>query len=188
MKQQLIRCIENYTPYCEQEQKEKEVILNYLNEYDNLLTRENEYAHFTASSLIVNKGRTKTLLIYHNIYDSWAWTGGHADGCYDMLEVAIKEAQEETGVLSIVPVDEQVFSLDMLPVFGHIKKGKYVAPHMHLNLTYLLEADESADLIIKPDENSGVKWFMLDEMCAVSSEPEMIKVYKKLIEKLKNKA
>ena len=53
MKQQLIRCIENYSPYCEQEQKEKEVILNYLNEYDNLLTRENEYAHFTASSLIV---------------------------------------------------------------------------------------------------------------------------------------
>ena len=70
MKQQLIRCIENYSPYCEQEQKEKEVILNYLNEYDNLLTRENEYAHFTASSLIVNKDRTKTLLIYHNIYDS----------------------------------------------------------------------------------------------------------------------
>ena len=68
MKQQLISCIENYAPYCEQEQKEKEVILKYLSEYDNLLTRENEYAHFTASSLIVNKDRTKTLLIYHNIY------------------------------------------------------------------------------------------------------------------------
>ncbi len=182
---QLISCIENYVPYCEQEQKEKEVILKYLSEYDNLLTRENEYAHFTASSLIVNKDHTKTLLIYHNIYDSWAWTGGHADGCADMLQVAIKEAQEETGVLNITPASEQVFSLDMLPVFGHVKKGKYVAPHMHLNLTYLLLADEDAELIIKPDENSGVKWFMLDEMCTVSSEPEMIKVYTKLIEKLR---
>ena len=72
--------IEKYEPYNEQEKKDKEVMLKYMDTFDNLLTRENEFAHFTASNWIVNKKRTKVLMIYHNIYQSWAWTGGHADG------------------------------------------------------------------------------------------------------------
>jgi len=185
MNDKIKQYIAAYIPQNEQEEKEQQIILSYLQEYDNLLTRDNEYAHFTASSLIVNKDFSKTLLIYHNIYDSWAWTGGHADGNADFLGVAIKEAQEETGVTNIIPVTDQIFSLDMLPVFGHVKRGSYVAPHMHLNLTYLLMADENDNLTVKPDENSGVKWFSLTDMIEVSTEEEMKKVYRKLLERLK---
>ena len=90
--------IENYNPYNEQEEKDKQTMLKYIHTFDNILTRENEFGHFTASSWVVNKERTKVLMIYHNIYQSWAWTGGHSDGEADLLKVAIKELKEETGV------------------------------------------------------------------------------------------
>ena len=87
--------IENYKPINMQEEKDKEVILEYLSYFDNLLTRDNKFAHFTSSAFIVNQDYTKVLMAYHNIYKSYAWLGGHMDGIKDPLEVAIKEAEEE---------------------------------------------------------------------------------------------
>ena len=72
--------IEKYIPYNEQEVSDKQLMLEYINKFNDVLTRDNKMCHFTASNWIVNKDRTKVLMIYHNIYKSWAWTGGHADG------------------------------------------------------------------------------------------------------------
>ena len=91
----LIEKIEKYVPYNEQEENDKEMILNYINTFEDTLTRENKMCHFTSSSWIVNKERTKVLMIYHNIYQSWAWTGGHCDGDQNIEHVALKEATEE---------------------------------------------------------------------------------------------
>ena len=77
---------------------DKEMMLKCIDEYDDVLTRENKLFHFTASNWIVNKEKTKILMIYHNIYQSWAWTGGHADGEDDLQSVAKREAEEETGL------------------------------------------------------------------------------------------
>ena len=121
-----IEDIKNYKPYNEQEAKDKDLILKCINLHDDILTRENTIAHITSSGYIVNKSRTKVLMIYHNIYKSWAWTGGHADGDSDLLHVAIKEAKEETGLKNVTPVMTNILGLDVLNVNGHIKKGKYV--------------------------------------------------------------
>jgi 8-oxo-dGTP pyrophosphatase MutT (NUDIX family) len=174
-----------YVPWNEQEAKEQEVILRYFDTFSNLLTRENEFAHLTGSSLLVNKQRDKTLMVYHNLYRSWSWTGGHADGDPDLLGVAMREAREETGVSTVKPVAGGILSLDILPVWGHMKRGRYVATHLHLSVCYLLEADEAEPLTVKVDENSGVRWVPLDEMAAYSSEPEMKPIYGKLVEKAK---
>ena len=96
--EKLRKLIEDYTPCNEQETADKEMMIEYMNTFEDTLTRENKVCHFTASSWIVNKERTKVLMIYHNIYDSWAWTGGHCDGDPDVLHVALKEAEEETGI------------------------------------------------------------------------------------------
>lgn len=176
--------IENYLPYNCQEKKDKEIIIKYMDTFDDILTRNNEIGHLTSSCWIVNKEKTKVLMIYHNIYDSWSWTGGHADGDEDLLHVSLKEAKEETGLTDVTPLLSDIFSLEVLGVDGHMKKGKYVASHMHLNLTYLLCADENEMTRIKADENSGVKWFDLDEAVNASNEPYMKKVYSKLNNKL----
>ena len=67
---------------------------------------------------------------------------------------------------------------------GHMKHGKYVSSHLHLNLTYLLEADEAQPLRPKSDENSAVAWRTLEEAAENREEPFMAVIYRKLNEKL----
>ncbi len=179
--------IYNYKPYNNQEQKDREIMLKYIDTFDNILTRENEFAHFTASIWAVNPQKTKILMCYHNIYQSWAWTGGHSDGEADLLKVAIKELKEETGVKNIKILKQEPFSLEVLTVNGHIKRGKYVSSHIHLNLTYLIEIDENEELHNKEDENSNVKWIPIEQIDKESTE-EWIKknIYTKEKEKLKS--
>lgn len=181
----LLEQLEAYLPYNEQEEQDRKVMLHLLASQKDIFTRDNRVAHFTASSWLLNKAHDKVLMIYHNIYHSWAWTGGHADGEMDLLSVAKREAMEETGVTEIRAVSEDIFSLEILTVDGHEKKGVYVPSHLHLNVTYLLEADEAEVLRVKADENSGVKWFSLEEALEACTEPWMIeRIYKKLNAKI----
>lgn len=185
-KDALRSALSGFEPVNEQEEKDRELLLEALDEKD-VFTRENRARHFTASSWIVNRTRDKVLMIYHNIYNSWSWTGGHTDGETDLMNVALREAKEETGVKHIRPLSAAPFSVEILTVDGHVKRGEYVPSHLHLNVTYLMEADETDDLFTKPDENSGVKWFTLDDALKACSEPWMVnRVYSKLNEKLKN--
>ena len=177
--------IENYKPYNEQEEQDKKVMLKYIDTFDNVLTRNNEFGHFTASAWVVNKDRTKVLMIYHNIYKSWAWTGGHADGDSDLLHVAIKEAEEETGLNNLKLLSDGIYGLQILTVDSHIKRGKFVSSHLHLDCCFLLEANEEEKLRIKEDENSGVKWVEIDKVTKLTNEEKMKPIYTKLNSKLK---
>ena len=177
--------IENYIPYNEQEENDKEMMLKYIDTFPDVLTRENKMCHFTASNWIINKEKTKVLMIYHNLYKSWAWTGGHADGDDNLLNVAIKEAEEETGIKNLKLLSNEIYGIQILTVDSHIKRGKFVPSHLHLDCCFLLEADEKEPLRIKKDENSGVEWVELDKAVELTSEKKMVPIYKKLNEKLK---
>lgn len=184
----LIKQIKEYQPFNEQEVMDRILILDLLKKEKDIFHREHKAAHMTASAWVVNPERTKVLMAYHNIYNSWSWMGGHADGEQDLLKVAIREVQEESGLENVHCVAEGIFSLEALTVDGHIKHHAYVSSHLHLNLTYLLEADESEKLSVKADENSGVAWFDLEEAVRASSEPWFREhIYGKLNEKLKDK-
>ncbi|MBR0040481.1 MAG: NUDIX hydrolase [Oscillospiraceae bacterium] len=177
--------IRAYVPCCEQEAADKTVILDFLANNRDAFSRDNRIAHMTASAWIVNPERTKVVMVYHRIYDSWSWTGGHADGEEDLLAVALREAREETGLQNVRPVSEEIFSLEVLTVDGHEKRGKYVPSHLHMNVTYLLEADESERVRVCEEENAGVRWFALDEALKASTEPWFVeRIYKKLNSKL----
>ncbi len=185
-RQELMEQIANYIPYNEQEERDQNLILNWIEEQENAFSRENKMAHMTASAWVVNPERSKVLMVYHNIYDSWSWLGGHADGETDLLSVALREVKEEAGISKVRPVSEDIFSLESLTVDGHVKKGTYVSSHLHLNVTYLLEADPEETLSVKADENSGVAWFSPEEALARSTEPWFVeRVYTKLLKKMK---
>ena len=178
------KSIKAYIPANEQEMQDKEIMLKYLTSGENCFTRENQIAHFTASIWTVNKARTKTLMVYHNLYESWSWIGGHADGNEDLSAVALRELQEETGIRNASLVTQGIFSLETLAVSGHMKKGKYVPGHLHLNVTFLAEADENETLTVNEAENSAVKWWTFEEALTVSKEPWFVEhIYKKLIKK-----
>ena len=176
--------IRNYIPACEQEARDQQQILRFMQENPDCLSRDNLTAHFTASAWVVNPARTKVLMAYHNIFDSWAWIGGHADGADDLRAVALRELREETGVKRGRLVSEDIFSLETLTVNGHVKRGVWVPSHLHLNVTFLAEADEDETLTACEGENQAVKWFPFEEALSASSEPWMVQhVYRKLVER-----
>ena len=178
--------IKSYYPCNEQEKVDKEMMLKYIDTFDDVLTRNNKMCHFTASNWIVNKDRTKVIMAYHNIYKSWAWTGGHADGNDNLEEVALKEAREETGLKNLKVISDGIYSIQILTVDSHIKKGKFVPSHLHLDCCFLLEANENETLRIKEDENSGVKWVDINKAVDISNENNMKQIYFKLNKKLIN--
>lgn len=179
-KQQLL----NYSPYNEQEAADQQVIRTCLDTFEDVLMRNNAIAHMTCSGFVVNPDRSKVLMVHHNIYHSWSWTGGHADGETDFLAVALREVEEETGVKG-TPVTTDIFSLDVLTVVGHMKKGRFITPHLHLNVAYLIEADETQSLQVAEAENSGVAWLPIRELNEYSKEEHMKPIYNKIIEKIK---
>lgn len=177
--------LKQYCPKDGQEQTDKAVMLDCLERCADVYERSNLLFHVTASAWITNESRDRVLMVYHNIYDSWAWTGGHADGERDLLKVALKEATEETGLLSVRPASDRLLSIETLTVNPHMKRGRFVPAHLHLNGTYLLIADESEPLRVKADENSAVRWFTPEEAIRACSEPWMKPVYQRLNDRMK---
>lgn len=184
--EKLKRQVEAFIPCNEQEERDRAILLRWIESGRDILTRENEVAHLTASAWVVNPDRTRVLMAYHNLYESWAWLGGHADGEADLLSVALREAREESGITEVRPVTEEIISIETLCVDGHEKRGRYVPSHLHLNVTYLLEADDAQALQVKPDENSAVAWIAVDEIPEKSSERWFVeRIYGKLCKKAK---
>lgn len=178
--------INAYCPTNDAELREKQMILEYIRLFpDNILTRDNEMAHMTSSGFIMNAERSKVLFVHHNIYQTWTWTGGHADGDEDLLAIAMKEAMEETGLLGIQPLTEEMLSLDVIPVFPHYKRGKYICAHMHLNSSYVLIGDEGETTRVNENENSGVRWIPIEQISCYANEPDIVKIYERLIRKAK---
>ena len=206
----LRNAIAAFEPFNEQEAADKHVILRALDTDPDCFDRSAR-AHMACSIWVVDPSFTQTLLVYHNIYDSWSWIGGHADGECDLAAVALRELQEETGVAHARLVAGEahgagdasaaseptvggvrplcgpggIYSLEVLTVDGHEKRGAYVSSHLHLNVTYLAIADPAEPIRIKPDENSGVRWVLLEDAIRLSTEPWIRdRIYRKLIDKL----
>ena len=170
-----------YQPQNEAEAGDKAMFLEYLRLFPHtILTRENRIAHLTASGFVVNRDCSKVLMAHHNLYRVWAWTGGHADGDGNLLSVALREAREETGVAHIKPLSAAIASLDILPVWGHVKRGAWVPSHQHLNATYLLTADERDPLHYREGENTKVAWLPADRLLELTNDWQMDGVYEKL--------
>lgn len=177
--------IKSYCCLNEEEEIERLSFLQFIRNFkeEELGLRSNLIGHLTSSAWVVNKQRTKAVMAHHNIYKSWGWLGGHADGDRDLLYVAKKEVAEESGLNKVLVLNENPIDIAVINVNPHIKNNKLVPAHLHFNVTYLFEADEKDALIHRPEENSGVKWVKNEDVLTESSEEFMRQIYGRIMKK-----
>ena len=176
-----------YKPFNDLEKTDLEMMLHIAKMYGNKALERDNLTHFTSSSMILNQDHTKVLMVYHNIYQSYSWTGGHMDGNIYPLTVAIKEAKEETGIKELKLLEDDLYSIEIIPVKSHLKNNKIVSSHLHLNFTYLFEANDKQELKIKQDENKDVKWININDRESFISDNDidMIPIYRKVLRQWK---
>ena len=176
----------NYSPLDEIEQKDTQAFTEFTKVFgDKAYSRENMIGHITASCWIYNQQRSKVLMVHHNLYQSWSWIGGHADGKKNLLAVALNEALEETGISNLILITTSPIEINVLPVQSHYKNNVYIPAHLHFNVVFGFIGDENRALKIKPDENSDVGWLDVKNLEQFCTEPHMLPIYRRIIEKIK---
>ena len=183
---QLEAFLEHYTPADALEIAERESFIKFMNVFgDDAYRRENLIGHICASCWVINHAKNKVLMVHHNLYGSWGWIGGHAGGKKNLMAVAIRETAEETGVTNLRLLTTSPVDINVLGVKAHIKHGKEVPAHLHFNVVYAFIGDEHQALKSKPDENSAVAWIDADKVGQICSEPHMLPIYERIMQKVK---
>lgn len=182
----LIKELENHTPFDELEKVDTESFKQFLTAFgDFAYSRDCLVGHIAPTAWIVNPSHTKVLMAHHNIYNSFAWLGGHADEDKDCLRVVLKEINEESGLNTLkVLNDNKIFDVNAIRVMPHMKRGKQVSHHIHFNPTYLIEADENEELKIAEGENSALKWIACEDVLAAVTEEYIKPIYARLMKKV----
>jgi 8-oxo-dGTP pyrophosphatase MutT (NUDIX family) len=156
--------------------EEKEFISKFLELLKNekAFQRTNLPGHITGSAWIVNKVRDQTLLVHHAKLNKWLQPGGHADGDENVLRVALREAEEETGLKNF-KIRETLFDIDI----HTIPARKDFPAHLHYDIRYLLEADSDESIAVS-EESHDVRWVFLHELDRFTTERSVLRMKEKL--------
>lgn len=173
---QLITLLNNYHPIFQEEQAAKTRMLEFINQYSNCFERSLEVGHITASAWLLNKNQTHVLLMHHAKLDSWVQLGGHCDGNADALDVAVKEAQEESGISNIKPLSYDIFDIDI-----HLVPARKNEPeHYHYDVRFLLQVTGDEDFV-KNNESKELRWIGKNRNDLPTNSQSIIRMFDKWI-------
>lgn len=145
--------LKQYKPSYPEEFVSKNKMLELIDTCDDCFFRTCRVGHFTASAFLLNKDKTHVCLMHHAKLDKWMQLGGHCDGDHDVLNVAIKEAQEESGIEKIKPIENDIFDIDI----HLIPPNSTDDAHYHFDIRFLLHAYDN-DTLIKNHESKELRW------------------------------
>ena len=176
-RQALILLLQNYHPNDPAEITFKWEMLSFINKHPDCFERSLAIGHITASAMLLNKDRTKALLMHHAKLGRWCQLGGHCDGDPNVLAVAVREAQEESGIGSIVPLQHEIFDIDIyrVPARGHEQE------HNHYDVRFLLAVDSDEE-IVQNQESKELRWIEKDLAKLPTDSPSVIRMFKKWVD------
>lgn len=162
-RQDLLTKLEQYSPEYEEEVKFRASFLSFIRNHPDCFERSLTEGHITGSAWIVNQGYDKALLTHHKKLDRWLQLGGHADGESDIIQVATKEAEEESGLKSLALASTEIFDIDIHPIPARGQEPQ----HLHYDIRFLFTADEYETFHVS-SESKNLSWVILDELSALT--------------------
>jgi 8-oxo-dGTP pyrophosphatase MutT (NUDIX family) len=159
----LIKAIEAYKTSYAEEFAFIEKFLRLLN-HPRAFQRDHLPGHITGSAWIIDSQNKFVLLTHHAKLNRWLQPGGHADGDEDIIRVASREADEETGLKSLTLLSNEIFDLDI----HTIPARKDFPDHLHFDIRILFHASMDEALILT-EESHELKWFPLTAIEAISA-------------------
>ena len=172
----LVQLLTNHQPFTPEETQFKQQMIKFINQNTDCFERTLLIGHITGSAWIVDKSHKFTLLTHHRKLDKWFQTGGHCDGNSNVLNVAIKEAMEETGLTDIQVINADIFDIDI----HIIPERKGVFSHLHYDVRFLLEADMNEPLIIS-SESSNLAWVELSKVTQLNDSQSIMRMVSKML-------
>ena len=174
----IIELLKKYVSCYEEEIKFKDEMLFFIQKHENCFDRSLDEGHITASAWLINKDNSKALLMHHAKLNSWFQLGGHCDGESNVLAVAIKEVQEESGIKNIESVQSEIFDIDIHIIPENSKQKA----HFHYDVRFLLRVF-SDEKIQKNHESKELRWIGKNIQELPTNTPSIIRMHTKWVDK-----
>jgi 8-oxo-dGTP pyrophosphatase MutT (NUDIX family) len=171
---QLLNLLQNYFPHDHEEQVSRQRMIQFIQENPLCFERSLEHGHMTASAWLLNQDGSKALLMHHAKLNIWVQLGGHCDGDSNVLGVALKEAQEESGIQTIVPVKTEIFDIDI----HRIPENSREKAHDHYDVRFLLQVT-SDENFVQNSESKELRWIDKDEASFPTKSRSIMRMFYK---------
>lgn len=171
----ILDLLENHSPTDENELKMRNETIEFVKTKEDCFKRELLIGHVTGSAWIVNDARTHVLMMHHRKLNQWFQPGGHCDGDPDVLNVALKEANEETGLENLKVVNGEIYDVDV----HQIPERKGVPAHYHYDVRFLIEADMNEQLIVT-EESNDLAWVSLEKIAEHNDSESIMRMVRKM--------
>ena len=135
--------------------------------------RETTEGHITGSAWVVTMDGSQTLLTHHRKLNKWLQLGGHADGDNNVVRVALKEAQEESGISDLSILTNEIFDLDIHP----IPEREDIAEHLHYDVRYVVRAAHTNHIV--SGESHDLAWVSILTLDTYTTEESMLRMARK---------
>lgn len=166
----LVTSLQLYGTRFPEERDVVEQMQDFIFRQPGCFERSTTEGHFTGSAWIVHPVDGRVLLTHHRKLNKWLQLGGHADGVEDLLQVAITEAYEESGISQFAVLDHEIFDIDI-----HLIPARKNEPeHFHYDVRYLLRA-VSEDYTVS-GESHDLAWVDTSMMSILTTEFSMIRM------------
>ncbi len=171
----LLDLLEKHSPIDENELKMANETIEFVKTNEDCFKRELLIGHVTGSAWIVNATRTHVLMMHHRKLNQWFQPGGHCDGDPDVLNVALKEANEETGLKNLKVVNGEIYDVDV----HQIPERKGIPAHFHYDVRFLIEADMNEPLIVT-EESNDLAWVSLEKIAEYNDSESIMRMARKI--------
>lgn len=171
----ILDLLEKHSPIDDNELKMRNETIEFVKANEDCFKRELLIGHVTGSAWIINNARTHVLMMHHRKLNQWFQPGGHCDGDSDVLNVALKEANEETGLENLKVVNGEIYDVDV----HQIPERKGIPAHLHYDVRFLIEADMNEQLIVT-EESNDLAWVSLEKIAEHNDSESIMRMARKM--------